>query len=565
MKKSLQLAFGTLIACAAACADSTEPVVDAASTASAPGLLLISPLKDKKAYLLDETGGVVHEWESEYPPGNSVYLLDDGDLLRCARVGENPVFRGGGEGGRIQRFSWDGELEWDFLWSDETRLAHHDIAPLPGGNVLLISWGEKSRDEVLAAGMDPELLQGDSLWPDSIYEVRPEGATGGEVVWEWHLWDHLIQEFDPERDNYGVVADHPELVDLNAHGHRAQKSEEEQRAELEHMAAIGYAGDVEPDEPAQDVQPSQGHRGGGEDFCHTNGIDYNEKLDQIVVSIRTFGELWVIDHSTTTEEAASHSGGRSGKGGDLLYRWGNPINYGRGVAEHQQLFKQHDARWIPEGFPGAGHLLVFNNGGSPDDDYSTVVEIAPPVDGDGRYSLEDGEPFGPQLPAWEYKAANPQDFYSSFISGAERLPNGNTLICSGESGKVFEVTQGHEIVWEYQNEFGELDDEGGPGGRRGPPGPGGDRRGPGGPGGAPADGRPEPRDGPPPSDRGGPPPGDGRPPRGGGPGGRGGRGGGRGGPKAKSLFRATRIELDHPGLSRLEVPLAGRSASLGSK
>jgi len=271
----------------------------------AEGYLLISPLKDNSTYLLDANDQVVHQWDSEQPPGNSVYLLEDGDLLRCVREGNNPIFHGGGEGGRLQRFSWEGELEWDLLWSDETRLSHHDVEPLPNGNVLLISWGLKTRDEAIAAGMDPALIQGDEVWPDSIVEIRPIEPDSYETVWTWNSWDHLVQEFDPGKDNYGVVEDHPERIDVNASRHREQKSEDEQKAELARMAAIGYAGDTPPEDAEgkdEDAPKPAARRGGGrgEDLYHTNGIDYNPALDQIVLSIRSYSELWVIDHSSNT-------------------------------------------------------------------------------------------------------------------------------------------------------------------------------------------------------------------------------------------------------------------------
>ncbi|MGC8644373.1 MAG: hypothetical protein ACP5XB_31305, partial [Isosphaeraceae bacterium] len=60
------------------------------------------------------------------------------------------------------------------------------------------------------------------------------------------------------------------------------------------------------------------------------------ELDQILLSVHSFSEIWIIDHGTTTAEAATHKGGRSGKGGDLLYRWGNPQAYRAGTAADQQ-------------------------------------------------------------------------------------------------------------------------------------------------------------------------------------------------------------------------------------
>ncbi len=218
-----------------------------------------------------------------------------------------------------------------------------------------------------------------------------------------------MQEYDSSKANYGVVADHPELIDLN------------------------YSG--------------TGARPGVADWNHINAIDYNAEFDQIMLSVRNFSEIWVIDHSTTTAEAAGHSGGDSGKGGDLLYRWGNPQAYDAGTAADQQLFVQHDAQWIPDGYPGAGNILVFNNGsGRPDGDYSSVDEIVPPVDGDGDYSG-----YGPAAPVWRYTAAPPTDFYAQNISGAQRLPNGNTLICDGPNSYFFEVTPAGEIVWDYDH------------------------------------------------------------------------------------------------------------------
>src|SRR5262249_3692287 len=131
------------------------------------------------------------------------------------------------------------------------------------------------------------------------------------------------------------------------------------------------------------------------DWTHVNAVSYNAKYDQVMISVREFNEIWILDHSTTTEQAASHTGGRSGKGGDLLYRWGNPRAYRAGSTGDQRLFAQHDAHWIPDGLPGAGHLLVFNNGGGrPDGNYSSVDEVELPTpDSQGHYDLKTGTAF----------------------------------------------------------------------------------------------------------------------------------------------------------------------------
>ena len=100
------------------------------------------------------------------------------------------------------------------------------------------------------------------------------------------------------------MAKHPELIDLNFR--------------LSQVSGSAY-------------EPSS-------DWMHSNGIDYNPELDQIVLSARNFSEVWIIDHSTTTAEAAGHGGGKSGKGGDLLYRWGNPRAWRTGTRDDQQLF-----------------------------------------------------------------------------------------------------------------------------------------------------------------------------------------------------------------------------------
>ncbi|MGE3163561.1 MAG: aryl-sulfate sulfotransferase [Planctomycetota bacterium] len=382
---------------------------------SAPGAFsgytLFSPMASNQAFLVDDHGRVVQTWTAATLPGNSVYLLDDGRLLRPARVpGPLPPLNGGGVGGRVELLDWDSTLLWRFTYSSPSVQQHHDVEMLPNGNVLVLAWERKTSAEAIALGRDPAFITQGAVWPEHIIEVTPTGPTSGQIVWEWHLWDHLVQDFDPAAPNFGVIADHPGRVDLNA-------------------------------------GPN-----GAADWIHANSIDYNAELDQILISANRFDEIWIIDHSTTTAEAAGATGGNSGRGGDLLYRWGNPAIYGRGSASDHRLFRQHCAEWIPQSHPGGGNIMIFNNGvGRPGPDYSSVEEIVPPVEPGGTYTLTPNAPFGPATAVWTYVAANPTDLFASIVSSARRLPNGNTVICDGPPGRFLEVTNAGDVVWSYIN------------------------------------------------------------------------------------------------------------------
>ncbi|MCH2106021.1 MAG: aryl-sulfate sulfotransferase [Planctomycetes bacterium] len=381
------------------------------------GLTLFQPNNSSTAYLINMDGSVHHSWVGPASPGLSVYLLPDGDLLRTLRVGTGP----GGTGGAVERVSWDGVLEWQFEYNQPNQyLQHHDIELLPNGNILMVAWDYRPQAEAVAEGRNPNTISGGQILSDSIIEVQPTGPNSGQIVWAWYAWDHLIQDFDSSANNYGVVGDHPELIDLN------------------YPPGVGGGGG------------GPGGGGNGTDWLHLNSVDYNAELDQIVVSVHNTDEIWVIDHSTTMEEAAGHTGGNSGKGGDLLYRWGNPAAYDQGTAGDQELFGQHDAQWITDELPGAGDILIFNNGlGAPGPNASSVDQITPPVDGSGSYAYTPGTAYGPTSLSWQYIAPNPTTFYSQNISGCQRLPNGNTLICSGRQGWFFEVTAAGQLVWEY--------------------------------------------------------------------------------------------------------------------
>ncbi len=404
-----------------------------------PGYVLFSPFLSPTIFLMRNDGTVVHSWHNAFG-GLSHYLEADGTLLRGFRDPEILHFRQGGVTGGLQELDWDGTVLWEWRLGDEKHVIHHDIERLPNGNILALGWELKSREEAIAAGRRPDTVTDKGLMTEYILEIQPLRPKGAKIVWQWHIWDHLVQSHDESVANYGRPSEHPERLDLNADAGAPLISPEE----LEQLKALGY---VDSAAEPEDLRV---------DFLHVNAVDYHAGLDQIAVSVPSLGEVWILDHSTTTLEARGSQGGKSGKGGDLLYRWGNPATYGRGDGSAMRLFFQHDVRWIPEGWERAGNLTIFNNGRDrPAGAFSSVDEITPPLLANGSYQLAKGAAYGPEGLAWT--AALPEDRFAPFISGATRLRNGNTFVCSGTDGKLLELSPGGEIVWEYRNPYsGEL-------------------------------------------------------------------------------------------------------------
>lgn len=380
--------------------------VQSASPQVLDGYTLLYPLTSKSTYLIDNCGNTINEWNSEFSPGASAYLLENGNLLRTAKVASQGNFFNGGLGGRIELFDWSGELVWHFEHLGVDFQLHHDIAYLPNGNILAIVWERKSAQEAIESGYDPTTSNIASLLSEKVIEIEPNSDGEGSIVWEWSIWDHLIQEYDSSRHNFGVVQDHPELLDLNFKSNLSS------------------------------------------DWIHLNGIDYNEQLDQIMLTSRALSEVWIIDHSTTSEESAGHQGGDYGKGGDFLYRWGQPSSYSQNSDTQRKLFLPHHAHWITEGVD-KGNILIFNNGvDRPEGRYSSVDVINPHFDSIlNAYPVAENGLFLPTDPYDSYSSGT--DFYSSKLSGAQRLPNENTLICDGNAGHLSEISKENDVVWSY--------------------------------------------------------------------------------------------------------------------
>lgn len=366
------------------------------------GFALYNHLNQSTAYLIDDNGAIAHSWSCPTNAGYALALRDNGNIVRAAINSGNQI-NGAAVAGRLQELDPSGNVVWDFTYSTANYVTHHDICLMPNGNVLLSAWFKQTTAQLQALGYTGSSAK----YPTRIIEVQQNG-TGGQVVWEWNMLDHFIQDVDAAKPNYGVIADHPERMDIN----------------------VPVSGAVGP--------------GGSIDWFHVNGIDYNPALDQIAFSSRYLSELFIIDHSTATSEAATSAGGNAGKGGDFLYRWGNPDNYDN-TGTQTIAGAVHDVRWIKNGAPNEGYLQFVNNVGGPGG--STAIDaINPPLSG-FNYTKTPGQAYGPTTYDWRHQALT----NASGQSASDRMPNGNIFVAlSGDY--MYEVDTMGTVVWQYNDD-----------------------------------------------------------------------------------------------------------------
>jgi len=356
--------------------------------------ILLNDAASNRAFIMNKQAKILYEWKLSNNIGNDVYLLPDGNLIASLEA-DNPKIPLGGKGGKIQLISPNNNINWEFVYSSQQGEIHHDVEMLPNGNILAMVWEKLDAEIAIEEGY----MNFEDIYPESIIEIDPKTDS---IVWKWSSMNHLIQDFDETKSNFGSISDNPNLIDINYSS----------KATL--------------------LPEVQG------DIMHANGLSYDQINDLIFLSVNSYSEVWVIDHSTTIDEAASNSGGTYNKGGGLVYRFGNPNAYGN--TKGQRLFyNNHYPNLLKD--DNTGEILIFSNGNHIKQ--STVYRLQLP----STFNLNTNYDNEPEI-IWSY---TDPDLYSGKVSGADILENGNILITEGDFG-VWEVTTDKEVVWKFSGE-----------------------------------------------------------------------------------------------------------------
>jgi hypothetical protein len=446
------------------------------------------------AYLVDMEGQVINAWEGEDTgPGGYFYLMENGRW----RTNPSPfyapkgILQEGGARGRPEEYTWEGDRVW---WWDcfdgepdpsnlggpyinATFRAHHDWQTmwnkdLRAWTYLVLIWIAKDQTDAINLGTDPAFLNAsnDGWSPCALIELLPDytGGYGGDIVWHWCFADHMVTT-DP-----GGTASSVEWLD--------------ETGRINMPPAIGNPSDYPEKLNVNGIHYTE-FGGPRPDYQHCNSFDYDANTGHIAINAKACNEFFVFDHDGTFDPNATRNDWNSvgalarTSAGDFLYRFGMPANYASNKEwpgwyneNDAEMYGTHDLQFIrnyhwradPSGqnlwpapdesvaLPGAGNFLMFDNGCyNPLLGGSFILEVDPYEDG-GDSSLADpvtGYVDPAKLPrraqvVWSF-GNNIYDFYSHYISGCTRMPNGNTVIDAGSEGHLFEVTTGGDVVWEY--------------------------------------------------------------------------------------------------------------------
>jgi hypothetical protein len=365
------------------------------------GYTVLSPLQTQAVLVIDMNGNVVKRWEGlNNSAGGPARVLPGGFVISAS--GARPPNQ---ESLELVQQDFDGKVIWQFSRNEQ-------IKTREGGTIWSARQHHDWQRESFPAGYySPESMPaiegGSTLILTHTNRTQPKVADvvleddrlievswKGEVVWEWVASDHI--------DELGFAPDARKAITAAQSFNKARGS-----FDWLHINSAHYVG------------PNRWFDQGDMRFSPNN----------VIISSREASLLAIV--------------GRDGK---IVWRLGPDFSESAELRAIRQIIGQHHAHFIPKGLPGAGNLLVFDNGGS--SGYGFANPIAP--NGVGAFARATSRvleinPVTLEL-VWSY--TNPR-FFSTNISGAQRLPNGNTLITAGAGGRMFEVTKEGAIVWEY--------------------------------------------------------------------------------------------------------------------
>jgi len=391
---------------------------------------------------------------------------------------------------------------------DATFRQHHDYqrmynSALGEWTYLILAWVAKGQDDAdnmgVADAYNTPSRNADGLgsWsPDALMEIRPDYASGegGEIIWYWTFADHMLTT-DPDGTGAAMRA-----ADSDNEFYPDWSGRTSRRPFITDTAGIA-ANPQLLDVHGMHYTVIDGPR---IDYQHCNSIDYDENTGYVAINAKAANEFFVVDHDGTFIQGAAPGTAANGydtnavgadartDAGNFLYRFGNRANYGQGAPAgfynegDMEMYGTHDIQWILDyhwrapragdtwaaptaefALPGAGNFFMFDNGCyNPMVAGSKILEVDPYEDGGTATSAASGFQLAgisgyidsadldrrAQV-VWEYggvgRVGGINDFYSSYISSSMRMPNGNTIICSGSHSHFFEVTNEKDIVWEY--------------------------------------------------------------------------------------------------------------------
>lgn len=369
---------------------------------------------EKGAVVVDMNGREVKRWPTVGAVPAPMRVLPGGYLMGGAERR-----RPHQESRRLVQVDWDGKVVWSFEQGDRVpdgnggdawaARQHHDWqregSPVgyfaPGALPLL----DRGRTLVLAhKNVTVPAITERRLEDDRLIEVDWQGR----VVWDWLASDHV--------DELGFSPEARTALRLDPNWNEPRQS-----ADWLHINAASYLG------------PNRWYDAGDRRF----------HPDNVMISSREANIIAIVERAS----------------GRIVWRMGPDYRETAALAALGQIVGQHQPHLIPQGLPGAGHLLVFDNGGVAG--YGSPNPAAPTGRGNVRRIQSRVLEVNPVTfeKVWEYQIGGQESvaFFSHYVSSAQRLPNGNTLVTEGWDGRLFELTPAKAIVWEYVSPY--FDDD----------------------------------------------------------------------------------------------------------